>query len=104
MAQIIWTQPALSDLNDVANYIALDNFTAAERLVRNVFAGVERLEQFPDSGRIPPELQNSQYREIIIEPCRIFYRKAQDKVYIVYLMRSERQLRKYIIDDRTQKK
>ncbi len=100
MAQIIWTEPALSDLSEIADYIALDNFAAAQGLVQRVFSSVERLEQFPESGRVPPELSNSQYREVIVGPCRVFYRSEQDKVYILYVMRSERQFRKCLIDDR----
>ena len=36
MAQIIWTEPALSDLDDIAEYIALDKVEAARRLVKQV--------------------------------------------------------------------
>jgi toxin ParE1/3/4 len=102
MADVIWTEPALSDLNDIADYIALDKFSAAQRLVQQVFASVDRLEKFPESGRIPPELESTQYREIIVGPCRIFYRSdnEQNKVFILYVMRGERQLRKYLIDER----
>jgi len=102
MAQVIWTEPALSDLNEIADYIALDKFSAAQRLIQQIFSSVEHLEQFPESGRIPPELEHSRYREIIVGPCRIFYRSdnEQNKVYILYVMRGERQLRKYLIDER----
>ena len=104
MARVIWTEPALFDLNEIAEYIALDKMSAARRLVQRVFTCVERLEQFPESGRMPPELEHSKYREIIVGPCRIFYRIDQDKVYILYVMRGERQLRKYLLDERTQER
>lgn len=100
MAQIVWTEPALSDLNEIAEYIALDKPSAARRLVKQVFSQVERLEQFPELGRIPPELDNSKYREIIIGPCRIFYRIDQDKIFITYVMCAERLLRQYLLDER----
>jgi len=102
MALVIWTEPALSDLNEIANYIALDKFNAAQRLIQQVFTSVERLDQFPESGRIPSELEHSQYRGIIVGPCRIFCRSdsKQDKVFILYVMRGERLLRKYLIDER----
>lgn len=73
MAQIIRTEPALSDLNEIAEYIALDELNAARRLVEQVFSNVDRLEQCPEMGRIPPELKLTKYREIIVGPCRIFY-------------------------------
>ena len=101
MAEVIWSDPALNDLDDIASYIALDKITAAKKLVQKVFYSVERLEQFPDSGRTPPELLNSHYQEIIVGPCRIFYRVQNTSVYILHVMRSERKLRKYVIDART---
>ena len=100
MAQIIWTEPALSDLDAIAEYIALDKPSAAINLVKKVFSSTERLEQFPVSGRKPPELEKSRYLELVINPCRIFYRIEDDKVYILYVMRSERELRKYLLNER----
>ena len=101
MAQIIWTEPALLDLNKIAEYIALDKPSAASHLVQKVFSKTERLEEFPESGRKPPELKKSRYKEIIVDPCRIFYRIEKDKVYILYVMRSERKLRKYLLSERS---
>jgi len=103
MAQIIWTEPALLDLDAIAEYIALDKPSAANHLVQNVFSTIDRLEQFPESGRKPPEFKKSRYREIIVDPCRVFYRIEKDKIYILYVMRSERQLRKYLLNDRASK-
>ena len=101
MAQIIWTEPALLDLNKIAEYIALDKPSAASHLVQKVFSKTERLEEFPESGRKPPELKKSRYKEILVDPCRIFYRIDKDKVYILYVMRSERKLRKYLLSERS---
>lgn len=58
MAQIIWTEPALDNLNDIAKYIAVSNPNAAKSLGRNVFSKVQRPEQFPESGRVPEEISN----------------------------------------------
>ena len=101
MAQIIWTEPAISDLDKIAEYTALDKPEAAGNLVKRVFEAVERLKQFPNSGKKPPELsRNTRYSEIIIGPCRIFYRVDKNKVFVLYVMRSERVLRQYILSDR----
>jgi len=100
MAQVIWTEPALQDLNEIAEFIALDKISAANKLVQKVFTTTERLEKFPKSGRKPPELENTRYLELIVNPCRIFYRLEKEKVYILYVMRSERMLRNYLLDDR----
>jgi len=103
MAHLIWTEPSLTDLEEIAEYIALDNPGAARRLIVKIFDTVERLKQHPHSGRRPPELKKTIYREVIIGPCRVFYRVAGDNVYILHVMRSERNLRKYLLDEREAK-
>lgn len=97
MAEIIWTKPTLEQLNDIAEYIALDNAQAARSVVKNVFDKVDRLNNFPLSGCVLPELPNSIYREIIVNPCRIFYRIQNNTVYIIHIMRDTQQLRKYML-------
>ncbi len=99
MARIKWSESALSDLNEIAEYIAFDKISAAKKLVSKVFSTVSRLEYFPESGRRPSEFETSQYREIVVDPCRIFYRYENETTYILYVMRSERKLRKFIIDE-----
>lgn len=100
MAQVIWTEPALIDLDEIAEYIALDKPSAARKLVSDVFKSVKRLKQYPKSGKSPPELQNTDYLEIFVGPCRIFYRIDKNMVYILYVMRAERLLRLYILENR----
>ncbi len=98
MARLIWSQPALLDLEEIAEYIALDNPSAAQRYVRRVFAAVARLKRFPLSGRRPEELPSTPYRELILPPCRVFYRATEDVVFILHVMRSERLLRSFLLE------
>ena len=55
MAEIIWAEPALSDLDAIADYIALDNPDAARRLVQKIFEHVAKLESHPKLGSKPQE-------------------------------------------------
>ncbi|MBN2309678.1 MAG: type II toxin-antitoxin system RelE/ParE family toxin [Candidatus Hydrogenedentes bacterium] len=103
MARLIWTEPALADLDAIAEYIALDNPRAASRFVRRVFDTAKRLEAHPRSGKRPPELTRTHYREIVVPPCRVFYRLEKDNVYILYVMRSEQLLRAYLLELREEK-
>ena len=97
MAEIIWTSPALDDLNNIAEYIALSNIDAAKKLTHKVFDNISRLEDHPESGKRPLELINLNYREINVNPCRIFYKVDSDKVYILHVMRQERDLRRFLL-------
>lgn len=98
MAKLIWTEPALHDLDAIADYIALDNPLAARGLVQRVFQHVQQLEAHPESGSYPPELRRSsrRYRQIVEPPCRVFYRyeRRSEKVYVLYVVRGEMRFRK----------
>jgi toxin ParE1/3/4 len=94
MVEMVWSEPALGDLDTIADYIALENPDAAAELVKRVFDHVAQLATHPDSGSRPPEFKHSRYRQRVESPCRIFYRHDGHKVFIVYVMRSERLLRK----------
>jgi toxin ParE1/3/4 len=100
MAEVIWTEPALQELDAIAEYIALDNTAAASALVKDVFDKTGRLETLPKSRRIPPELPDSVYRELVVPPCRIFYREDEQRVLVLYVMREERQLRAFMLGNR----
>ncbi len=104
MARLIWTEPALLDLDEIAEYIALDDPAAASRYVQNVFDGVARLEAHPKSGKRPPEPQGTPYRAVPVPPSRTSSRIERDTVYILYIMRSERLLRPYLLGLRDSEK
>lgn len=94
MAELIWTEPALSDLDAIADYIALDKPEAARELVRRVFSHVGQLAEQPESGSSPPELSGLGYRQIVEPPCRVFYRFDGKRVLILHVLRGEMLLRK----------
>lgn len=98
MARLVWTEPAVNDLDALAEYVALDKPEAAGALVADVLDAVERLRRYPSSGRRPPELPRTPYRELLVGPCRIFYRVESDTVCLLHVMRSERLLRRYLLE------
>ena len=103
MAEVIWTEPALNDLDAIADYIALDDPAAARGLVQRIFDHVEQLGAHPDSGSKPPELKGWSYRQIVESPCRVFYRREGDSVYILYVMRGESRLRSSTLNKRVKR-
>ncbi|MDP3294746.1 MAG: type II toxin-antitoxin system RelE/ParE family toxin [Nevskia sp.] len=92
MAEIVWTEPALNDLDAIADTIALDNPDAARRMVQRIFQHVAQLADHPDSGPIVPELSVRTYRQIVEPTCRVFYRHDDARVFILHVMRAERLL------------
>ena len=102
MVEVIWTEPALNDLEAIADYIALDNPAAASDLVRQIFKHVDQLVNHPDSGSKPRELRGRRYRQIVEPPVRVMYRYDDNIVYILYVMRGERRLRRKTLAKRDQ--
>jgi len=100
MARIIWTEPALQELDEIADYISLDNPTAAKNVVRKAFDRVDHLADHPKSGKLLEEFEATVYREIVMPPCRIFYRLADEIVYIIYVIRKEQLLHTDILKTR----
>ncbi|MGH6967838.1 MAG: type II toxin-antitoxin system RelE/ParE family toxin [Stellaceae bacterium] len=93
MAEVIWTEPALNDLDAIADYIALDDPQAARRLVQAVFRHVAMLVEHPESGSKPQEFRGWRYRQIVEPACRVFYRYDGRRVVILHMMRGQRKLR-----------
>lgn len=93
MAKIIWADPAVQDPDAIADYIALDKPEAAHQLVRQVLAAVGRLRRFPQMGSVPVELRGLSYRQLVVPPCRVFYRIDRKGVYIVHVLRGEQLVR-----------
>lgn len=49
--RVEWLERALKNLEDEANYIALENPKAADDFSDAIFASVDKLAQFPSMGR-----------------------------------------------------
>lgn len=103
MVQVIWTEPALHDLDAIADYIALDKPDAARQLVQRVFQRVDLLADHPELGpRVPELLPETRYRHVVERPCRIFYRydRRGKRVYILAVMRGERSFERGLLTGR----
>lgn len=91
---IEFAESAVGDLEDILAWYADQQVPeAGERLARAVVAQVERLADFPESGRIVPEFELPKLREIIYPPFRIVYRIDAARIRIIRVWRSERLLK-----------
>jgi len=85
-----WTTQAVEDMEAIWKFIANDSDAYADLVVARLLESVERLEHFPRSGRIVPELSDPQLREIIESPYRIVYRVHNETVEILTVFRASR--------------
>ena len=91
MAEVVWTIPALNDLEGILEYIALDKPEAANVLARKIFERTERLESYPNSGVKPKELKRTPYRRLVVGPILTYHRQENNSVFIVHVSRAERE-------------
>lgn len=90
--KVRWSPLALERIEDIAQYIAQDNPEAARRWVDALFSTVERLADFPESGRMVPEVGIKRIREVIFGSYRVIY-SVRDNVDILTVRRSSQLLR-----------
>ena len=83
--KIVWTLRSREDLHDIATFIAKDNPPAALKLGDMIFARVDSLEIFPELGRVVPERNQANIREIVVNNYRIVYRVRQKEKFLEIL-------------------
>ncbi len=77
--KLIWSPAARDDLHDIVTFIARDNPNRAMSFGYELISEIDRLKDFPESGRVVPEYRNDNIREIVFRPYRIVYRVNQAK-------------------------
>ena len=90
MARIIWSTPALAQLEAIATAIEVDKPLAARAVVKRIWEEVEKLAEFPSLGRSVPEFRRPGYRQLWIKPCWVYYRATKDEVIILHVRRAEK--------------
>jgi plasmid stabilization system protein ParE len=72
--KIAWTPTAFAQAEEIARQIAWDKPPAAEKWLDGLFDSVERLSNFPESGKWVSEIPRREIREIIYGNYRVIYR------------------------------
>lgn len=92
MTRLEWTDPAITDLENIQDYIARDSTEYANAVVERLILAVERLKSFPGSGRRVPEATELKVRELLVEGYRIIYRMKKDSAQILAVVHGARDL------------
>lgn len=96
MEKIVWTKLALEDIIDIEEYIAKNSKLYAQLTIENFFKRVKMLINFPQAGRVVPEINKTKIRELIEGNYRIVYTTKAKIVYILRVHHSARLLTKAI--------
>lgn len=89
MARIIWSAVANEDLKNIASFIERDSLYYAKLTVQNIHKQIKKLKIFPFSGRIIPEYNEPNFREIIYGNYRIMYFVDNDLIKIITIVHNK---------------
>ena len=81
--KIIWSPLAIDRTSEIADYIAQDKPSAAEKWINSIFSKVDKLKSSPEIGSIVPEIKNNQFRELIYGNYRIIYHVEKKQISIL---------------------
>lgn len=91
--KIIWSLKSVENLEDISNYISKNSPLYAPVFVQKIISSVDRLSDFPFSGRKVPEFDDDKIREIIFHNYRIIYRVNNNNVEIILVIHGSKLLK-----------
>jgi len=92
--KIYWSPLALERLEQVFDYVAVDNKTAARKIVNRIFSKIESLSKIPQRGRNLPEINRTDIREVFSCGYRIIYKTKGNLIYVLTIRNFRQQLNK----------
>ena len=94
MVKLIWTDQAIDDLGDIGDYIAENSEMYAKLTIQKIYERTDILKSFPQAGRIVPEKNEENVRELIEGNYRIIYEiVSENLIYILTVYHSARNLK-----------
>jgi len=90
--KLVWTEPAIQDSRDLRDYIAADSDFHAADFIASIISRAERRTTFPMIGRVVPEAESENVREILYRSYRVIYRIVGERVDVLAVIHGSRDL------------
>lgn len=90
--RLIWTHDGIKSFESVIQYIAEDSTYYASHFAKKVLQAIEKLKTFPLMGRIVPEYNHPDIRELIYRNYRIVYKIEKQTVYLALVIHGSKEL------------
>ncbi len=98
--KVLWTENSIRDLLAIKDFISLDSPERADTWILELYSSGDNLVTFPQRGRIVPEFDQENIRELIIENYRLIYRVKSSSIEILTVFEGHRQLKKKDIENK----
>ena len=90
MSPVRWTEQAVTDVQAIRRFIERDSPRYGRLVAERLVEATQRLDTFPASGRLVPDLDRPDVRELVVGQYRIVYRLDGDVVVLLTVFRSSR--------------
>ncbi len=90
---IVITESACTDLEDIENYISLDSPFIARKFISKIFDKIDLLYNYPAFGKPVPEFKDQLIRELLLNKYRIIYQIIdENNVNVIRIVHGSRLL------------
>lgn len=90
MGRVIWSPSALADAESIADYISRDSTDRAALFIERLIEAADRLAEYPQVGRVIPEFEVPEHRELFVGAYRVMYRLEGQIVWITGVVHGAR--------------
>jgi len=96
---VIWTDPAKKNLRDILDYIRQSSPYYTEKVREEIVKKSETLSTFPTRGRVVPEFENENVREIFVYSYRLIFEIETDRTSILAVIHGKMDLENALINN-----
>ena len=89
---LVWSPEAVEDIEAIAAYIERDSPWYAKAVVSKLVETAESIPQYPELGRLVPEVGNSSIRERLTHRYRLIYRLDENRVVVAAVIHARQDL------------
>jgi plasmid stabilization system protein ParE len=93
---LVWSPEAVEDIESIASYIERDSAWYAKAVASKIVETAETIPEFPELGRIVPEIANPIIRERFVYSYRIIYRLEPERVLVAAVIHGSRLLEPFV--------
>jgi plasmid stabilization system protein ParE len=91
--KVVWSFVAAGNLIENNQYIAKENPVAARAVISDIYDAGNKIKEFPEKGRVVPEIGKSNIKEIFCRGYRIIYKIESKRITILTVRHMREQLR-----------
>ena len=92
---LVWSPEAIEDIESIAAYIERDSPWYARAVAAKIIETAETIPDYPELGRVVPEIGEASIRERFVYSYRIIYRVESERVLVAAVIHGSRLLQPF---------